>query len=583
MSSQTLSVVIASTQSVAKVFVIGAVGFAAVRFPRVEPFLPAAAVSTVARFAFHTLLLSLIYSTNAKSVNRESLEDYWIIFLSAFLVLGLSYVVGTVIGKLFCIPSTPDFVALRVSATFPNIVALPILIFPSLCEYAVVYEDLLNPSPNDDDDTDVAQKRAQCTATANTMIFVYFFGWSLLFWSVGHYQLMAAAQEKAQLMKGGVAAAIEGEQIDDDDDDHDHVGRDDGDGLANQGSSSSSSVKSPVMQPDSIPDELREEASSSVTSAPPSASATTTTTATVTAAAATKTSIIDHDNEELDGMMISSDDTPSHGNITSPPQLPKAPPTLLESIQKALMQTFTSPGFLAMIAGIVTGFIPPLKEALFEPGGALRFLGDSIETMGSASSSISTMVVAASLAPPSHNDRDRRNNAASSLPEAAPGGPRNPLRPDENPIMSDPNFGPRRHQLLPQRRRSSFIMLQNWSASVRRSSASLLIQAYPSLEQRKLLMWFTLSRLIVTPALVVAIVAFIDTQLWQIPPLAQVVIVVNSALPGALIVVVLLKSQPSLSDTAAVVAQIYLPTYLLSIITIAAWTSVGMWMALPKD
>ena len=53
-----------------------------------------------------------------------------------------------------------------------------------------------------------------------------------------------------------------------------------------------------------------------------------------------------------------------------------------------------------MILGFVTACIPPLQKALFQGGGSLRFLGSALETLGSASTSLNTIVVAASLVPP---------------------------------------------------------------------------------------------------------------------------------------------------------------------------------------
>jgi predicted permease len=100
-------------------------------------------------------------------------------------------------------------------------------------------------------------------------------------------------------------------------------------------------------------------------------------------------------------------------------------------------------------------------------------------------------------------------------------------------------------------------------------------------------MWFCVSRLIAAPALVVGIILAFDCSassvLDSVPNLAKLVIIVNSALPGALIVVVLLKAKEECADTAAAVSKVYLPSYLLSILTIAAWCSVGLWVTLPDE
>jgi predicted permease len=504
MSNEIISVIIASAQSVAKVFLIGAVGYGAVLFPREAPFLPSQAVSTVARFAFHTLLLSLIYSTTAVSVSAESMGDYWFVFVSAFFVVGISYAVATFVGR-WCIPiqDPQDFCALRIAASFPNIVSLPILIFPSLCEHQVVYENFTSHL-DDNSDMDASQLRQQCAAEANTMIFIYFFGWSLLFWSLGHRQLMEAARLKAQKSDG---THTEGE---------------------------GSSPEADSEKGSSAQEETKEE---------------------------TKPTTNENSEEGSSAQEEKKEETKPSTNEDS------QPPTLLQTISKSLRQTVTSPGFLALSAGIITGFIPPLKSALFEPGGALRFIGDAVQTLGRASSPISTMVVAASLVPPP-TDAPNNNDQPPSTTSA------NEQEEQDNPIMGDPNFGPRRRRTLLQ-----------VGTSMRQLSTKWLLASKPrsSPEQRRMLLWFCLSRLILSPALVVGCLLGLDSfgLLQGVPPLSKLVVVINASLPGALMVVVLLKSQPALADCAAAVAQVYLPTYLISILTIAAWTSVGMWISLP--
>jgi hypothetical protein len=98
-------------------------------------------------------------------------------------------------------------------------------------------------------------------------------------------------------------------------------------------------------------------------------------------------------------------------------------------------------------------------------------------------------------------------------------------------------------------------------------------------------LWFIMTRLVVSPAVVTAALAGLDCggYLSGVPALAKLVVLINACLPGALIVVVLLKSNPALSDTAAAVAKVYLPSYLLSIVTIAAWTAVGLLVTIPGE
>ena len=80
-----------------------------------------------------------------------------------------------------------------------------------------------------------------------------------------------------------------------------------------------------------------------------------------------------------------------------------------------------------------------------------------------------------------------------------------------------------------------------------------------------------------TPAIVCLIILAMDcgSILDAVPNMAKMVVIVNSGLPGAQLIVLTLKAK-GLSDSASIVAKVYLPSYLLSVITIAAWTSIGL-------
>jgi hypothetical protein len=48
-------------------------------------------------------------------------------------------------------------------------------------------------------------------------------------------------------------------------------------------------------------------------------------------------------------------------------------------------------------------------------------------------------------------------------------------------------------------------------------------------------------------------------------------------------VVVILKTKEEMTETAAAVAKVYLLSYPVSIITITARTTVGLWITLPDE
>jgi hypothetical protein len=272
------------------------------------------------------------------------------------------------------------------------------------------------------------------------------------------------------------------------------------------------------------------------------------------------------------------------------------------------------PPFLAMILAFIVGCLTPVRDLLFSQGGHLRFLGAALQTLGTASSPMSTMVVAASLvprkdqeqqeeqqqltvtdneehagisAPCSSSDIDTDEEQLQSYPQEVENmdshSNRTKNESEENRkdvIMSDPNFGPDH-----LRRRSSIHYV---GRSIRRSSmkAWTNVRRTPP-EQRRLHLWFTLSKLILSPAFVIMTIVGLDCSgsgiLDRVPDLAKLVLVVNASVPGALIVVVLLKSNPDLHETAAVVAKVYFPSYILSIVTIAGWTAAGLLVSIPDE
>jgi predicted permease len=491
--------------------------------PKNAPILPRNAVGAVARFGFHALTIPLIYSTIAKSVSIDSLGDYWFMLVAGFGVISVSYLIATLLGRLLPLSNPRDFVALRIAATFPNIVALPILIFPSLCEYKVLYEGF---APQDDDNessssTDLVE---ECISQSNTMIFLYFLSWSICFWSLGHPQLMNAAkatqQQKRREDDAQLASTTRMEQ-----------------------------APSRSIELATVEEATNEEEVERIIEQP-----------------VTLTTCQEGRRQDQITQQSPAESAESAESADTTEPLP----SFLHNFGKALKQTFTSPGFLAMVAGFITACIPPLQKALFDTNGPLRFLGAAGETLGLSSAAVSTMVVAASLVKPS----------APIIVEPSTVSEEEPI-PEENPAMSDPNFGP-----SPRRRRRSSLREVRQSM---RSGSMRMLQAVPrsTPEIRRMHLWFTLSRLILTPAVVVGVILALDDcgagVLGGVPAIAKLVVIVNSSLPGALIIVVVLKGNPDLSETAAAVAKVYFPSYLLSIVTISAWTAVGLYVTIPNE
>jgi hypothetical protein len=524
-------VIIASASATAKVFVIGGIGYWAACRPKGSPTLPDVAMTGISKMNFNLLLLPLIYSTIASSVTPQKLGSLWFILVSALVVISSSYGIATLLGKLpfFRVENKIDFDALRIAAAFPNILALPILIFPTLCEFAVVHDAFYQTEDGDGSPTEV-EKYKSCVDQSNAMIFVYFFGWNFLFWVIGYSSLVeAGSKRQMSRVESHATLPIPDVHVDD-------------------------SFDIPQQHLDS-----NEEHSADVDGIH---------TKSVCIAESLPTQETQENRESMSCIRLFAD---------------------------AFLKTISSPGFVAMVLGFITACIPPLRDALFEAGGALRFFGSAMESLGTASSSVGTIVVAASLVHQS-NDADVVEDQivgdeSSALPTACSDeahrieidtvpSTRQRITNDDCAAANE-NIMPCNGRRESLHRRSSISQIS--SAVRRRSSLALLAirRRKPTLRMHA---WFIASRLILAPAFICALIVAMDCGgiLSDIPDLAKMVVIVNAGLPGAQLVVITLKSK-GLTDSASIVAKVYLPSYLLSAFTIAAWTSVGLLLSIPDE
>lgn len=517
MSNAVTSVIIAAASAVAKVFVIGGIGYVCAIRPKPVPILPPHAMNALSTMNFNLLILPLVYSTLASAVTPQTLGSLWFVAVAGVGVIIISYVVATLLGRLpfFRVENKVDFDALRVAAAFPNIVALPILIFPTLCEFSVVYDAFYE---GDIQDATGAQKYKFCVDQSNAMIFVYFFAFNLLYWILGYPTLVAAGQKRQNEKELSVTqpdalgettiktlgetttkSELQPEDVIDNEDGHGHVER------------------------MSVPknDDLAEDTSRNEQQIQPM-------------------------NKAKEGIKY-----------------------YIRLFSNAFIQTTKSPGFIAMVLGFVTGCIPPLKDALFSPGGALRFLGSALQSLGIASSSVGTLLVAACLVHQATDDSEDENGAETALDNT------------QEALNSSESAAAELGEADPRDRRSSMRKRRSSISQMSRKAMAAIRRRKPTIKMHS---WFIVSRLIVAPAVVSASIIAMDCGgvLEGIPRLAKMVVIVNSCLPGAQLIIVTLRSR-GLSDSASIVAKVYLPSYLLSIVTIAGWTSLGLMISIPGE
>ena len=387
----------------------------------------------------------------------------------------------------------------------------PILIFPTLCEFPVVYDSFYE---GDDGSTEI-EKLKSCVDQSNAMIFVYFFAWNLMFWILGNPALVAAGKKRREMSIAARELRISVESVNSDDAE--------------------------------LKIDLRDDREQQI--------------------------VIDGATAEAENNVVEVDRSEGEKEQKISERR-KRITYILHLVAHALLQTVKSPHLVALILGFITASIPPLRDAIFSPGGALRFLGSALESLGYASASVGTLVVAASLVHEASDDAAANSNMIINSREA----PQTELS-----LPTDINSCVRIHD---EGRISNTEPLQQHSRNLRdtmrssRSSFSLMSsKALAAIRKPTIRMhaWFIVSRLIVSPAIVCLIVLGMDCggHLDGVPSMAKMVVIVNAGLPGAQIVVLTLKAK-GLSDSASIVAKVYLPSYILSIITIAAWTSLGL-------
>ena len=444
----------------------------------------------------------------------------------SFAILMISYLVTLSMGYLPCFRMQNEtyFTPLCIACTFPNIVALPIIIFPTLCEYGVVQdlvrEDVMNMdmvTGRDDvlSDLDTNYLMDVCNKQVNSVVFTYFFGFSIVFWSVGHRALRNCKVKREQPV---------------------HVVNDKGD--EQQGDFDDADADTGTA------DEARYDIIS---------------------------------NSDLSGI----DATNARKIIKCGPiQIRAQISSTIKNIKETFVDIVTSTAFVALIMGFITACIGPLQRALFDAGGSLRVAGSALESLSNAGTTFATIVVAASLMKNEDensstriekdqdqnsetlhlNLRDEELDLQNAQKDSEPG-----LRQQVDEVLADEN------KIDDDGKEHSFgRWVSKYLPSVQRKNMKIYI-------------WQVTSRLIVTPGIVFLLLLRLDCSglLGSVPNIAKLVLLVNAAVPGALVVVVILKSE-GLTDEAAAVSNTYLSSYGLSVLTLAIWCSIGL-MAFRTD
>jgi hypothetical protein len=385
------------------------------------------------------------------------------------------------------------FIPLCIASTFPNIVALPIIIFPTLCEYEVV-QDLVRENVGDEDEN--ADMLAVCNKQVNAVVFTYLFGFSVIFWSIGH-RTLRNLKNREQLDAT--------DAINDTNHDNDNF--------------------SEAILPNSLND--------------------------------------DHGTKQRGKCAIFKVKTRS----------------LYRSLKVMLVDIITSSGFVALILGFTISCISPLQRALFDTGGSLRVFGSALESLSNAGTTFAVIIVAASLVARNENKVDVSSDEDSDKREEMLRYTMSTVldtnNENEETQMKDVISGVEESNDCDHENKPKKCCWNFWSCWSCLNSVNGTTW--------RICMWQILSRLLVTPGIIFALLLKLDCSglLDSVPHIAKLILLINSATPGALVVVVILKAE-GLTEEAAAVSKTYLPSYTFSVFSLAMWSSLGL-MAFSPD
>jgi hypothetical protein len=329
------AIVVAAASSVARAFLIAAAGYVSMRYrPRngdADTIIPPKFVGALARTNYLLLLCPLYYSAIGKAITRSVLAGLWPVVVGFFAIVVAGAAFSTALSYLSCFrflqckSRRASFEGLRVVAALPNALSLPLLIFPSLCEYDVVHEAFSEP-----ESSSFEEMIQECIDNANVMIFLCQFVFCVYLFCIGQQALLGYSSPPVQNLQGSQDVSSKA----DDDVEKMEKTADDND-------------EKNFLPNDSVED----------------------------------------DNAELTGFSSQSSFAERKEEEKLPPLSPslglrrKRWRALLQTVWAWLNNVFGNAGSIAMLLGLATGCIPWLPSALFVSGGSLRFLGGAVDAL----------------------------------------------------------------------------------------------------------------------------------------------------------------------------------------------------------
>ncbi|CAM9295689.1 unnamed protein product [Pylaiella littoralis] len=457
-----------------RVFVVLLAGFLASKFPTHEPLLTKETCRCISRVCALLFLPALMISSTGATLNPTALRDAWQLVVAGSFTIVFSGIVAWLAGRVFF--RRPEdrraFSPVGLAIAFPNSASFPLLLMDALCEQDNIKSDF-------DDDA------VQCFSEATGMIFIYVVVWQVWFYGWGFYAL---GQDET---------------------------------LEKQLTGEPTKTQTPPLAEIDIPSHGK----SSFDALPQEANAGGAGSGGITGAQARATA-------EVDGVVvIDIDQCREEGsNTTEVLAAPNADESGGErddandwaGLKKRVWRIVLSPNIIAVAIGVVIAMIAPLQTLLFDnPRAVLRPVGAAIETVGTPTVAVSTLVMAGSLV-------QVPTVAAASI--ATEGGP-------------------------------------SGNSTLRKFHRFRMLVGF----------LHVVARLVVVPAVGFAVfwVARNRSSVMGENRLMHLILLIELAMPSAALVIVSLN-QVRMPAAAGFIARLYVWQYGASMLTITAWTALAV-------
>ena len=134
------AVLMQSFMAMSKIACIASVGIVGTFYPEGNPIFTPAFLKQLSIASYYIFLPALNLTSLGTGLSPEKMSRFWVLIPTAMLSCIVSYCIGCTL-KPFAENDPRLFRAIVISASFPNIIALPLLVMQTMCESDIINHD----------------------------------------------------------------------------------------------------------------------------------------------------------------------------------------------------------------------------------------------------------------------------------------------------------------------------------------------------------------------------------------------------------------------------------------------------------